>query len=183
MSGAGSGSGSGSGDGTPLKDLERLVEEFRQSGLRELHARAGDLEIYLSQDPDAPGLDGPKVTVGTVAQMVPQRVEPATTPPSASAVSAPRSAPASAPESAVPKGASVVCAPYLGTFYRAPKPGAPNYVEIGSEVEADTELCLVEVMKLFTAVRAGVAGAVVAVLANGGDLVQAGQPLFAVKQG
>lgn len=179
MSGAGSGSGSGSGDDTPLKDLEKLVEEFRQSGLRELHARAGDLEIYLSQDPDAPGLDGPKVTVGTVAQMAPQRVEPATTPSSASAVSAP----GSAPESAVPEGASVVCAPYLGTFYRAPKPGAPNYVEIGSEVEADTELCLVEVMKLFTAVRAGVAGAVVAVLANDGDLVQAGQPLFAVKQG
>lgn len=177
MSGAGSssGAGSGSGDATPLKDLEKLVEEFRQSGLRELHARAGDLEIYLSQDPDAPGLDGPQVTVGTVAQAAPQPVEPATTPPPASA--------GSAPKSAVPEGTGVVCAPYLGTFYRAPKPGAPNYVEIGSEVEADTELCLVEVMKLFTAVRAGVAGAVVAVLANDGDLVQAGQPLFAVKQG
>ncbi|MCW1384942.1 acetyl-CoA carboxylase biotin carboxyl carrier protein [Novosphingobium sp. KCTC 2891] len=164
--------------GDPLKDLERLVEDFRQSGLRELHARAGDLEIYLSQDPNAIGLDGPKVSVSTAAQ--PAQVHPAAAPTAAPA------APAAAPKAAgaaVPEGASVVVAPYLGTFYRAPKPGAPAYVEIGAAVTAETELCLVEVMKLFTAVRAGVSGTVVAILAGDGDLVQAGQPLFAVKAG
>lgn len=169
-------SGSGKKGVDPLKDLERLVEEFRQSGLRELHARAGDLEVYLSQDPNAPGLDGPKVTVSTAAQ--PAQVHAAPAP----AAEAP-GAPVAAAKVAVPDGASIVVAPYLGTFYRAPKPGAPNYVEIGAEVGAETELCLVEVMKLFTAVRAGVAGTVVAILAGDGDLVQAGQPLFAVKQG
>jgi acetyl-CoA carboxylase biotin carboxyl carrier protein len=156
----------------PLKDLEQLVEEFRQSGLRELHARAGDLEVYLSQDPGAPGLDGPKVTVTTQAQPAPV------------ATSAPTPTSAATPTpSSIPEGASVVAAPYLGTFYRSPKPGSPAYVELGSAVSAETELCLVEVMKLFTAVRAGVTGTVVAILANDGDLVQAGQPLFAVKQG
>ncbi len=50
-----------------------------------------------------------------------------------------------------PDGVIVVRAPYMGTFYRAPKPGAPVYVEVGSQVTTDTELCLVEVMKLFTA--------------------------------
>ena len=45
-------------------------------------------------------------------------------------------------------------APNLGTFYRAPKPGAPPYVAVGQRVEAATEVCLIEVMKLFTSVRA-----------------------------
>ena len=49
----------------PMADLERLVEDFRASGLRELHARCGDFEVYLSQDTNAAGLDGPKVAVGT----------------------------------------------------------------------------------------------------------------------
>lgn len=164
-----------------LKDLERLVEEFRQSGLRELHARAGDLEVYLSQDPNAPGLDGPKVAVSTAAQ--PSQVAAAPAPAAQASSSQAPAATVAAAKTAVPDGASVVVAPYLGTFYRAPKPGAANYVEIGAQVGAETELCLVEVMKLFTAVRAGVAGTVVAILAGDGDLVQAGQPLFAVKQG
>ena len=173
-------SGSGISGADPLKDLEQLVEDFRQSGLRELHARAGDLEVYLSQDPNAPGLDGPKVTVSTAAQPV-----QVTSAPASAAAGPAAAAPVAAPKSAgaVPEGASVVCAPYLGTFYRAPKPGAPAYVEIGAEVTTETELCLVEVMKLFTAVRAGVAGKVVAIFANDGDLVEAGQPLFAVKAG
>ena len=81
---------------------------------------------------------------------------------------------------AVPAGAVVVSAPYLGTFYRSPKPGSPPYVEVGSVVAAESELCLVEVMKLFTAVRAGVAGKVVQVMASDGELVVADQPLFAV---
>ena len=49
-------------------------------------------------------------------------------------------------------------APNLGTFYRAPKPGAPPYVSVGQRVEPTTELCLIEVMKLFTSVAAGVTG-------------------------
>jgi len=160
----------------PLKDLEKLVEEFRQSGLRELHARTGEVEIYLSQDPDAPGLDGPSVTVSTPAQPAAINAAPVV----AAAASAPATAAAAAN---APEGATIVAAPYLGTFYRSPKPGAPAYVELGSDVTAESELCLVEVMKLFTAVRAGVAGKVVAILASDGDLVQAGQPLFAVKAG
>ena len=59
---------------------------------------------------------------------------------------------------------SLVRAPNLGTFYRAPKPGAAPYVAIGQKVEAETEVCLIEVMKLFTSVCAGVAGTVREVL-------------------
>lgn len=165
----------------PLKDLETLIAEFRQSGLRELHARAGEIEIYLSQDGDASGLDGPKVAVS--ASSAPGAVTSAASAPAAANAEAPkpRSAPPAAVAATAPEGTSLVAAPYLGTFYRAPKPGSPNYVEIGSEVEAETEVCLVEVMKLFTAVRAGVAGTVAAILAKDGELVEAGQPLFAIR--
>ena len=158
-----------------LADLQILVDEFKRSGLRELQARHGDLEIYLSLDADAPGLD--RRGGAPVVQV--QRTVPAASTPAATAAPAPAGLPVvAAPD--VPAGATVVCAPYLGTFYRSPKPGSPPYVEVGSMVSAESELCLVEVMKLFTSVRAGVAGTVVQVLASDGELVVADQPLFAV---
>ncbi len=66
----------------------------------------------------------------------------------------------------------------MGTFYRSPKPGTPPFVEIGAEVENGSDLCLVEVMKLFTTLRAEAAGRVHAVLVADGSLVAADQPLF-----
>jgi acetyl-CoA carboxylase biotin carboxyl carrier protein len=156
-----------------LADLEILIDEFKRSGLREMQARHGDFEIYLSQDADALGLGS---TGGAPVVQV-QRGSPVTAS-AAVATSAPSAAVSVVRD--VPEGSVVVCAPYLGTFYRSPKPGSPPYVEIGSDVSAESELCLVEVMKLFTAVRAGVAGKVVQVLASDGELVTADQPLFAV---
>ncbi|PKP99641.1 MAG: acetyl-CoA carboxylase, biotin carboxyl carrier protein, partial [Alphaproteobacteria bacterium HGW-Alphaproteobacteria-13] len=82
-----------------------------------------------------------------------------------------------------PEGAQIVRAPYLGTFYRAPKPGSAPYVEVGSRVTSESELCLVEVMKLFTTVRAADDGIVHAVLADDGALVEADQALFVIVKG
>ena len=156
-----------------LADLQLLIDEFKRSGLRELQARQGDFEIYLSLDANAPGLGGG----GSAPVVAIQRsvAEPAAPETNVTAANVP--APAA---KYVPDGAIVICAPYLGTFYRSPKPGSPHYVEVGSAVTAESELCLVEVMKLFTAVRAGVAGTVVQVLASDGELVTSDQPLFAV---
>lgn len=158
----------------PIPDLELLIEDFKRSGLRELHGKYGDLEVYLSQDADAPGLDAPRQRVSAA----PVRAAVSVVAPAASGHDAP--AVAAVAEGSWPDGATVVRAPYLGTFYRSPKPGAAPYVELGGSVAADSELCLVEVMKLFTAVRAGVAGKVLQVLAGDGELVAAGQPLFVI---
>ena len=158
----------------PIADLELLIEEFKRSGLRELHGRSGSLEVYLSQDADAPVLDGLRRQVSAAPAATPVAAAPAVHgAPTAAA------APAAA-EHVWPAGTTVVRAPYLGTFYRAPKPGAAPYVELGATVAADSELCLVEVMKLFTAVRAGAAGKVANILATDGELVQGGQPLFVI---
>jgi len=153
----------------PVDQLRILIEEFTRSGIATLHVRSGDFELLLSNDSGTPSLaSGRPVANGPVAA-------PATIP-------APAAAPAAVVQavSAVPDGAVILTAPNLGTFYRAPKPGAAAYVEIGGRVAQGDEICLIEVMKLFTGVRAEVAGTIVAVLAEDGAMVEAGQPLFAL---
>jgi acetyl-CoA carboxylase biotin carboxyl carrier protein len=152
------------------QDLEALVQLFDQGDWDELHLQTGEIEVFLSKDPAA---RGPwKLADGPVAQMAAP----------APAVPAPAALPASPPSAAaVPAGWSVVRAPSLGTFYRAPKPGAPPYVELGQAVEPDSEVCLIEVMKLFTGVKAGMAGTVREIYAKDGDLVEYDQPLFLVE--
>ncbi len=164
-------------DGRKIADIEQLIEEFQQSGARELHVRADGFELFLSTDSEAGGVDAPSAVVATVASAP---AAPVAARPAAAPAAAPVASAASAEDLSCPDGGVIVRAPYLGTFYRAPKPGSPAYVEIGDTVTSETEMCLVEVMKLFTAVRAGVAGRVHQVLATDGQMVQADQPLFIV---
>jgi acetyl-CoA carboxylase biotin carboxyl carrier protein len=93
-----------------------------------------------------------------------------------------------APATPAPSGSAVqdpdvreITSPLLGTFYRAPKPGASPFVEVGSQVEEDTVVAIIEVMKLMNTVRAGVRGRVSEVLVSDGVLVEYGQPLFRVR--
>jgi len=75
-------------------------------------------------------------------------------------------------------GAHPVTAPMLGTFYRAPKPGAPPFVEAGSAVEPDSIVGIIEVMKLMNTVRAGASGTVLEIIAQDGALVEYGEILL-----
>jgi len=77
-------------------------------------------------------------------------------------------------------GAATIDAPMLGTFYRASAPGQRPYVEVGSPVEPDTVVCLIEVMKMMNSIKAGVVGTVVEVCATNAELVEYGEPLFRV---
>jgi acetyl-CoA carboxylase biotin carboxyl carrier protein len=69
----------------------------------------------------------------------------------------------------------------VGTFYRAPAPGAAPYVEVGSRVEPDDIVAIIEVMKLMNEIRAGYRGRVVAIPAENGTLVEYGQPLVVIE--
>jgi len=73
-----------------------------------------------------------------------------------------------------------VRAPLLGTFYRTPKPGAPPFVDLGSAVEVDTVIGIIEVMKLMNTVRAGVRGKVVEIVAGDGALVEFDETILRV---
>ncbi len=87
-----------------------------------------------------------------------------------------------APAAAAGPATHEVAAPLLGTFYRAPKPGAPPFIDIGSVVEEQTIIGIIEVMKLMNTVRAGVRGTVVEILAQDGVLVEYGQTLVRVRK-
>jgi acetyl-CoA carboxylase biotin carboxyl carrier protein len=75
-----------------------------------------------------------------------------------------------------------VTAPLLGTFYRAPKPGAAPFVEVGSQVEEDTIIGIIEVMKLMNTVRAGVRGRVIQIVCQDGALVEYGETLMRLRK-
>ncbi len=79
------------------------------------------------------------------------------------------------------EGLVVIKAPLLGIFYLRPQPGAPLYVEVGTSVEESTTVALIEVMKLFNPVVAGVRGRIVRVCVENGSLVEHGQDLFHVE--
>ena len=96
--------------------------------------------------------------------------------PSGGSVDAPAAAPADAPAD----GRLTISAPMLGTFYRAPAPGAPPFVDVGAAVEPDTVVCLIEVMKMMNPVEAGVAGTIVEVCAENAEFVEYGAALFQV---
>ena len=151
------------------RNLASLMEEFTRSGLREVHIRKGDFELYLSTGA-GPALVSPPRPAARQGAAVPA-LDPAPAGPAPKETNVPIS---------VPKGAMVVNAPNLGTFYRSPKPGTPPFVEIGQHIAAGDELCLIEVMKLFTSLKSDVSGRLSAVLVEDGAMVEAGQPLFAV---
>jgi len=80
-------------------------------------------------------------------------------------------------------GLTEVASPLLGIFYRAPKPGEPPFVEVGSKVVEDTVIGIIEVMKLMNSVRAGVRGEVVEILAENGALVEYDEILLRLRPG
>jgi acetyl-CoA carboxylase biotin carboxyl carrier protein len=144
-----------------VAEIMRLVE---QSGFDELN-----LEI-----------DGTKISLrrGTGTAMA----VPASSQAPAPVASLPKAARAQAAPSAADANVQDLPAPLLGTFYRAPKPGAPPFVEVGAAVEADTIVGIIEVMKLMNTVRAGVRGTVAEVLAADGALVEFGEILLRVRK-
>ena len=160
------------------QDVDSLLELFNQSDWDEMYLKTDGLEIFLSNDPaatgpaaapTAPALAAPPVAAAAAAAASPAGSIPAT------------AAAAPGPAATIPDGMIGVTAPNLGTFYRAPKPGAPPYVEIGQEVAADTEVCLIEVMKLFTPVSAGTAGVVREICIDDGQMVEFGQLLVVIE--
>ena len=87
-----------------------------------------------------------------------------------------------APVAATPAAPSgiVIESPMVGTFYSSSSPDAPSFVNVGSPVRPDTTVCIIEAMKVFTDIPAGVAGTITEVLVKSGQTVEFGQPLFRV---
>jgi acetyl-CoA carboxylase biotin carboxyl carrier protein len=160
------------------QDIEALVRTFDDSNWDEMRVVIDGLEIYLSKK-SGDRLQGSAAASHSADASAPPALPRAASPSAASAESSPIPGMPAAID--IPAGMIVVRAPHLGIFYRSPKPGAPPYVSIGQKAEADTEVCLIEVMKLFTSVLAGVSGVVRKILAEDSQLVEFDQPLFLIE--
>jgi acetyl-CoA carboxylase biotin carboxyl carrier protein len=153
------------------KDVAEILQALESSSFDTLDLELNGVKLQLRRG----------AARGGVGHVVPQpgRTERATAvTPELDAAPAPAG---SAPLVAVPSGATAVPAPLLGIFYRAPKPGEPPFVEVGSRVEAEAIIGIIEVMKLMNSVRAGVRGTVVAIPARNGELVEYGEALLFVR--
>jgi acetyl-CoA carboxylase biotin carboxyl carrier protein len=162
--------------------LERSNVEYLEievGGTRILADRTGATTRARGGTPVAAA--GPAPLAAPVAAPVAAAAPPAA-PPAPSAAPAPPAAPPS-PVAAAPVAADLVTvtAPMLGVFFRAPQPGAPDFVEVGSHIEEGATLGLVEVMKMYNGVASPTAGEVVEVLAANEEFVEYGQPLFRLR--
>jgi acetyl-CoA carboxylase biotin carboxyl carrier protein len=151
-------------------DVLHILKLIDESNFDYFQLEVGELKITVSK--------GDPIPLGTSAQPVAIGVAPAAAP---AAAPKPAPAPAAPKAAAIPAGHLAVTAPLLGTFYVAPEPGAPPFVQVGQQVTEDTTCGLIEVMKVFNSVRAGVKGTIVEVVAANGGFVEFGQPLFIVK--
>ncbi len=157
------------------EDIRNLVRLFEQSDWQEMRLEVEGLKLAISKR-------GPMEARGPVPS--------AGAPPSAAPVPAAGPAPAATPSplpvsdapAALAAGQVLIKAPNLGVFWKQPKPGAPPYVQDGEAVEPDTTVCLIEVMKLFTPVKAGISGKIVRCLVEDGEMVEHDTPLYVVQQ-
>jgi acetyl-CoA carboxylase biotin carboxyl carrier protein len=149
------------------KDVAEIMRLLEQSGFDSLSLEIDGVKLNVQRGSPAPAREAasPLPASPPSVESQPQMVE-----------SSPRKAkPPSAP------GLAEVASPLLGIFYRAPKPGEPPFVEIGSKVNEETVVGIIEVMKLMNSVHAGVKGEVVEILAANAGLVEYGEVLLRVR--
>jgi acetyl-CoA carboxylase biotin carboxyl carrier protein len=158
------------------KDVAEIVRLLDQSSFDELNLEVGDLKLRLKRGESGEIEDLP-ASVQETNLVRPERSRRAH-PQDSVQYSREPAPPKSATDT---EGLLEVPSPLLGIFYRAPKPGAPPFVEIGQTVEEDTIVGIVEVMKLMNSVRAGLRGDVVEIPAANGALVEYGDPLVRVR--
>jgi acetyl-CoA carboxylase biotin carboxyl carrier protein len=156
-------------------DVLHILKLIDESKFDYFQLEVGELKITVSKGDPIPlaGAAPQPVAVNAAPNATAMAAKPA----------APPAAPAAQPAkpAAIPEGMVAITAPLLGTFYVAPEPGAPPFVQVGQQITEDTTCGLIEVMKVFNSVRATVKGTIVELVAQNGQFVEFGQPLFIVK--
>ena len=150
-------------------EIAEIIKLIDSSSCDELVVETGDIKLVVRRN---------GASAGAAAEYVERGSAPVTVSPTA-----PRKARAAAPKvaAAAAAGQIEVAAPMVGTFYRAPNPEARAFVDVGDVVGVGDALCLIEVMKLFTTINAEVAGRIVQIGAENGELVEYGRTLFVIE--
>ena len=142
-----------------LRKLKKLIDLVEESGIAEIEVTEGEEKV--------------RITRATAAQPVfaaPAAIAPVAATPVAAA-----------PAPAVRDLSNAQKSPMVGTFYRAPGPNAPAFVEIGQQVKAGDTLCIIEAMKLMNEIEAEKSGVIKEILVDNGTPVEYGEPLFIIE--
>ncbi|GAA4352298.1 acetyl-CoA carboxylase biotin carboxyl carrier protein [Variovorax defluvii] len=153
-----------------LRKLKTLIDLVSESNISELEITEAEGKVRIVKG----GMAAPVQYVQTLAAPAPAVAAPA-----------PAGAPAPTqptvpPVEAAPAG-HVIKSPMVGTFYRSSSPGAPAFVEVGSQVKEGDTLCIIEAMKILNEIEADKAGTVTHILGENGQAVEYGQPLFIIE--
>lgn len=152
-----------------LRKLKTLIDLVSESNISELEITEAEGKVRIVKG----GIAAPVQYVQTLAA-------PAVGQQAASAAPAIAAAPAAAPAEAAPVGHAIK-SPMVGTFYRSSSPGAPAFVEIGSQVKEGDTVCIIEAMKILNEIEADKSGTVTQILGENGQAVEYGQPLFIIE--
>jgi len=151
-----------------VRTVHQLVRMMKRYDLSAIDFIEGDTKIRLRRR-------GPEVAVVPAATYTPAAPAQAQAP----APAAPPTAPAA--PAATPSTDIVIESPMVGTYYASSAPDAPPFVSVGTAVRPDSTVCVIEAMKVFTDIPAGVAGTISEVLVKNGQSVEFGQPMFRVR--
>jgi acetyl-CoA carboxylase biotin carboxyl carrier protein len=147
-----------------IRKVKKLIELLEESGIAEIEIHEGEESVRISRSSQiAPAM----------MQAAPVAAAPVAAAPAAAA-------PAESSEPAMPSGHQVT-SPIVGTFYRSPSPSAKVFVEVGQSVNSGDTLCIIEAMKIMNQIEADKSGVVKAILAENGQPVEYGQPLFIIE--
>lgn len=150
-----------------IRKIKKLIELLQESDLAEIEVSEGEESVrisrtmnqptqtFISAMPAAPATPTSPLTGDTTAQ----DVDSGTTKPAG----------------------HTITAPMVGTFYRAPAPGATAFVEIGQQVAVGDSLCIIEAMKMLNQIESDKAGVIKAILVENGQPVEYGEPLFIIE--
>ncbi|HOM61906.1 MAG TPA: acetyl-CoA carboxylase biotin carboxyl carrier protein [Anaerohalosphaeraceae bacterium] len=150
-----------------LKKVRELIGLMKENDLIEIEISDGDKKIHLKR----PQQQAVQMVSSPLTAPAPAAPSPA------AELQKPKTETARQEEA----GLLEIKSPIVGTFYAAPNPDAPPYVNVGDKVKPDTVVCIVEAMKVMNEIKAEIAGTIVEVLVKDGQSVEYGQPLFKVR--
>ena len=167
-----------------LDELRELIALLRDNGLAELELEREDFRIRLRRE----GVsiysgDNSTGSAFTITEMIknPLAVTPAPAPESPAAVQPSHPGAQASTAASQDQDLHIIPSPIVGTFYRSPSPSAEPFVKIGSNVEPESVVCIIEAMKLMNEIQAEASGEVVKIYVENGQPVEYGQPLFGIR--
>ena len=154
-----------------IRKVKKLIELLEESNIDEIEIKEGEESVRISRNMAQSLVAAPSATYSAPV------AAPAPAPAPAPAAAAPEAPPAAEPASS----GHTIKSPMVGTFYRAPSPSSPAFVEVGQTVKVGDVICIVEAMKMMNQIEADKSGKISAILVQDGSPVEFDQVLFVIE--